>query len=62
MQPEFVNHLVSVFKPNKPLSVTVWNVSGNLFMKSTTAGFSQSANVCEEKTVPRALVFRTLHR
>ena len=65
MQPEFVNHLVGVFTPNKSLSVTVWNVSGNLFMKSTTvAGPSslRSANVSEENTIPRALVFRTIHK
>ena len=37
--PEFVNHLV--------LSVTVWNVSGNLFMKSTTVGRSQLLAECE---------------
>ena len=48
MQPEFVNHPVSVFitfpelfGPNKQLSVTVWNVSGNLFMKSTSVERSQ---------------------
>ena len=42
MQPEFVNHPVSVLKPfpkffgpNEQLSVTVQNVSGNLLMKST---------------------------
>ena len=45
--PEFVNHLVSAFVPwrtyrlNKLLSVTVWNVSRNLFMKSTTVDCSQ---------------------
>ena len=53
MHPEFVNHLVIVFipweafGPNKLLSVTVWNVSGNLFMKSTTAGCSQLSADCE---------------
>ena len=65
MQPEFVNHLVGVFTPSKSLSVTVRNVSGNLLMKSTTVGWSQllaGANVCEENTVPRALVFRKIHK
>ena len=51
--PEFVNHLVSVFTPweafgpNKLRSVNVWNVSGNLFMKSTTVGCSQLSADCE---------------
>ena len=47
MQPEFVNHLVGVFTPNKSLSVTVWNISENLFMKSTTVGWSQLFVECE---------------
>ena len=51
MQPEFVSDPVSVFmpcpsrtpfskssEPSKQLSVPVWNVSGNLFMKSTIRG------------------------
>ena len=51
MQPEFVSHLVSVFTPcpsglpftrffapTKQLSVTVWNVSEKVFMKSTFGG------------------------
>ena len=47
IQPKFVNHLVIVLKPNKSLSVTVWNISGNLFMNSTTVGCSQLAAECE---------------
>ena len=51
--PEFVSHLVSVFTPwgtlgpNKLLSVTVWNVSGNLFMKSTIVVCSKLSAKCE---------------
>ena len=50
---EFVDHLVIVFipweafGPHKLLSVAVWNVSGNLFMKSTTVGRSQLSADCE---------------
>ena len=51
MQPEFVNHLVGVFTPNKSLSVTVWNISGNLFMKSTTVGWSQHFGVLASQIV-----------
>ena len=47
MQLEFVNHLVSVFIPHNPVSVIVWNVSGNRFMKSTTVSWSQLSAECE---------------
>ena len=48
---EFVSHLV--------LPVTDWNVSGNLFMKSTNVGWSQLLEECE--CVPRTLVFLIIH-
>ena len=68
MHPEFVHHLVNVFipwrtfGPNELLSITVWNVSGNLFMKSTTADCSQNVCVREGNTGSRAVVCRTSRR
>ena len=74
MQPEFVDHPVSVFIPfvgffwtNDQLSVTVRNVSENLFMKYTSVGWAHlSAEcelcVCEESTVLSEPVFRTTQR
>ena len=51
--------------PHKQLSVTVWNVFENLFLKSTIVAdldCLRNVNVREENTVLRALACRTVHR